>query len=166
VQKRRNLSRCRLGRGLRWAEGSIGLILFARRRQCAQFQSYSLGGINATRRHSPVSCAKAAEPIDLPFGLWTRDGRRKHKFSRIRQVAPMSPDGRAHWRQLENMIEPSVCGGDAVLCQITLHDHLFMVALCNRADHYIFILFLSFFPRLISAVGDWMFTILWHMVWP
>jgi len=23
-----------------------------------------------------------------------------------------------------------------------------------------------FFPRLISAAGDWMFTILWHMVWP
>ena len=45
----------------------------------------------------------------------------------------------------------------------------FMVALCNRADHYIFILFLlssSFFPRLISTVGDWMLTILWHMVWP
>ena len=43
-----------------------------------------------------------------------------------------------------------------------------MVALCNRADHYIFILFLLsfffllllllFFPRLISAVGDWMLT--------
>ena len=33
---------------------------------------------------------------------------------------------------------------------------------------YIFILFLSsfFFPRLISAVGDSMFTLLWHMVWP
>jgi len=48
---------------------------------------------------------------------------------------------------------------------------LFMVALCNRADHNIFLLFLLsssffFFPRLISAVGDWMFTILWHMVWP
>jgi len=42
---------------------------------------------------------------------------------------------------------------------------LIMVALCNRTDHYIFMLFL-FFPRLISAVGDWMFTILWHMVWP
>jgi len=48
-----------------------------------------------------------------------------------------------------------------------------MVALCNRADHYIFALwFLSFvflllfFPRLISAVGDWMSTILPHMVWP
>jgi len=49
---------------------------------------------------------------------------------------------------------------------------LIMVALCNRADHYIFILLLSFFlllflfPRLISAVGDWMSTILPHMVWP
>ena len=50
---------------------------------------------------------------------------------------------------------------------------LFMVALGNRETIYIFILFLSsffffllFFPRLISAVGDWMFTILWHMVWP
>ena len=36
--------------------------------------------------------------------------------------------------------------------------------------HCSFMLFLlssfSFFPRLISAVGDWMFTILWHMVWP
>ena len=26
--------------------------------------------------------------------------------------------------------------------------------------------FFLFFPRLISAVGDWMFTILQHMVWP
>jgi len=41
----------------------------------------------------------------------------------------------------------------------------------NRADHYIFIVWflsfylLSFFPRLISAVGDWMSTILRHMAW-
>jgi len=37
--------------------------------------------------------------------------------------------------------------------------------------YYIFcpvisIFLLSFFPRLISAVGDWMSTILPHMVWP
>ena len=52
---------------------------------------------------------------------------------------------------------------------------IIMVALCNRADHNIFILqFLSsfyllllfIFPRLISAVGDWMSTILLHMAWP
>ena len=42
-----------------------------------------------------------------------------------------------------------------------------MVALWNRADHYIFNLsfVLSiFFPRLISAVADWMSAILPHMV--
>jgi len=42
-----------------------------------------------------------------------------------------------------------------------------MAALWNRAGHYIFALwFLSssyFFPRLISAVADWMSTILLHM---
>ena len=39
-----------------------------------------------------------------------------------------------------------------------------MAALYNRAGHYIFalwfLLLLSFFPRLISAVADWMSTIL------
>ena len=45
--------------------------------------------------------------------------------------------------------------------------YLVMVALCNRADHYMFALwFLSsffFFPRLISAVGDWMFRMMPEM---
>jgi len=47
-----------------------------------------------------------------------------------------------------------------------------MVALCNRADHYIFILWFPlllsffFFPRLISAVADCMSAILPDMVWP
>jgi len=48
-------------------------------------------------------------------------------------------------------------------------DLLVMVALCNRATIIFsscFFFFLLFFPRLISAVWDWMFTILWHMVWP
>jgi len=42
-----------------------------------------------------------------------------------------------------------------------------MAALWNRAGHYIFALWFlssSFFPRLISAVRDWMSTILPHMV--
>ena len=52
----------------------------------------------------------------------------------------------------------------------------FMAALCNRGaiiflpcDFYLSIylsFFFLFFPRLISAVGDWMSTILPHMVWP
>jgi len=43
---------------------------------------------------SAVSCVKTAEPIHLPFWLWTRVGRRMHKFNRIRQVAPMCPHRR------------------------------------------------------------------------
>jgi len=49
---------------------------------------------------------------------------------------------------------------------------LVMVAVWNRADHYIFILwflsifFFFFFPRLILAAAHWMSTILPHMVWP
>ena len=44
---------------------------------------------------------------------------------------------------------------------------LVMAALRSRCGHYIFVLFLSsfFIPRLISAVADWMSTILPHMVW-
>jgi len=44
-----------------------------------------------------------------------------------------------------------------------------MVALSNRADHYVFILWfllLSFFPHLVSAVAELMSAILAHMVWP
>ena len=47
-----------------------------------------------------------------------------------------------------------------------------MVALWNRADRYIFMLWfvllllLFLFPRLISAAADWMSAILPHMVWP
>jgi len=58
------------------------------------------------------------------------------------------------------------CGRPMVMIMI-------MATLWNRAGHYIFALWFlsffllsSFFPRLISAVGDWMSTILWHMVWP
>jgi len=50
-----------------------------------------------------------------------------------------------------------------------LYAALVIAALSNRAGHYIFAVvsfFFFFFPRLISAVKDWMSTILPHMVWP
>jgi len=53
-------------------------------------------------------------------GLRTRVGQRKHNFNRIRQVVPMCRHGRAYWRHLANTIKLSICGGDAVLCQIIL----------------------------------------------
>jgi len=47
-----------------------------------------------------------AEPIEMPFGLWTRMGPRKHLLH-----------GGAHWLQLVNTIEPAAM---RPLCQITL----------------------------------------------
>jgi len=53
---------------------------------------------------------------------------------------------------------------------LVIHAAVIMAALRSRCGHYIFALrFLlssSFFPRLISAVGDWMSTIFPHMVRP
>jgi len=54
-----------------------------------------------------------AEPIHLPFRLWTRVGRGMHKFNRIRQVSPVCPHGKTRCRHLSNNIEPSVYDGDA-----------------------------------------------------
>jgi len=50
-----------------------------------------------------------AKPIEMPFGLWTRVGRRKHALH-----------GRAYWRNLANTTKPSVCSSDAAFCKITL----------------------------------------------
>ena len=43
----------------------------------------------------------------------------KYQFNRIRQVATIFPYGEAYWPHLPNTTEPSICGGDVALCQIT-----------------------------------------------
>jgi len=80
-----------------------------------------------------MRCATMAEPVDLPFGLWTWVGRRKHKFNRILQVAPVCPHGKAHWRHLANTTEPSVCGVAVVLTSNYV-DHLFTFAATMAHD--------------------------------
>jgi len=59
-----------------------------------------------------MSPTKTAEQIELPFGMWTPAGSRKH----------VSRWG-AHWRSLLIMIEPSMCGGDATFSSYYF-DHL------------------------------------------
>jgi len=56
-----------------------------------------------------VSCAKAAEPIEMPFGIWTPPGPRKYVL-----------DDGAHCRHVANMIESSVCATMRPFCRITL----------------------------------------------
>jgi len=60
--------------------------------------SYKVWGLSAVSKlqngklvSSAVFVQKTAELINLPFGLWTRMGRRKRKFNHIHQVAPVCP---------------------------------------------------------------------------
>ena len=53
------------------------------------------------RRHFAMSCAKVAEPIGLPFGLWTQVGGGRTSsivFARLRQCAFMGGHIGATWR--------------------------------------------------------------------
>jgi len=92
-----------------------------------------LGHIRGLRRRGVVSVflsvtivspAKTAEPIKTV--IWDVD-----------LGGPKEPCIKwgAHWRHLANMTEPSVCGGDAALCQITLttcchlhHGHVCLIS--------------------------------------
>jgi len=76
-----------------------------------------------------VSPAKTAEQIEMPFGSWARMGPRNHVLNKgpqvLRDVTMVTICvfpyiWSVHWRHLENMTEPFVCGGDAALCQIIL----------------------------------------------
>ena len=73
-----------------------------------------------------MNCAKTVEPIDLPFALWTPLGRSMNKFNRIRQVAPMYPNGTTHCRHLANTIEPSAAAMRLIL---NYFDHLLSLAI-------------------------------------
>ena len=58
-----------------------------------------------------VSCAKMAVPvpIQMQYGMLSWVGPGNHVL-----------DGAAHWCHLVNMTEPSMCGSNVALCQITL----------------------------------------------
>jgi len=153
-----------------------------------------------------------AESIDLPFGVWTRVGQRKHEFNRIRQLAPMYTISivfarwrqrtRRHsavscakrlnrsiyrlgcglgwtegstssiifarwrqcahmgghiWRHLANTIEPSVYGGNAVLCQITLttcficcYNYMYIIQKSSLSHHHL-VSVQFFFSTIVSV---------------
>jgi len=81
-----------------------------------------------------------AEPIERPFGLWTRLGPWNH-------VLDESPDTHGKGQFLRGGEEAAHCKSidNASMCaamrpSVKLLLPLVMVALCNRADHYIFAL--------------------------
>ena len=58
---------------------------------------------------SIVSHAKTDGAIEMSFGIWTPECRRNHEL-----------DVGAYWHHLANAAEPSMCAGNAALCEITL----------------------------------------------
>jgi len=61
-----------------------------------------------------VSPAKTAERIKIPFGMWTRVGPRNYN----------ALDGVYILCNLVNATEPSLYGGDAAFCEMTLTTYL------------------------------------------
>ena len=68
--------------------------------------------------HHPSLPRGSARPIEIPLGLWTRVGPRKHAL-----------DGDAHWCNLANTTEPSMCGGDAAFLSNYYDQWFFLMAL-------------------------------------
>jgi len=56
----------------------------------------------------------------LDCGIVDSGGPKEAQVQSYSPGGPMCPHGKARWRHLANTIEPSVCGGDVVSCEITL----------------------------------------------
>jgi len=93
-----------------------------------------------------------AEPIEMPFGLLARMGPRNHVLDGgpvttwegaiLGKGSPIVKYRGLLNRSISFWVVDSGVPKEA---QVQSYSSLIMVALCNRADHYIFILFLSFF---------------------
>ena len=106
----------------------------------------------------PVLFSAASEPVAKTIENYHRDCKEHQQLSAGSVLPP-------------DIFMKLQFGGDSRVSFVFFV--IIMVALCNRADHYIFALwflslffFLLFFPRLISVLGEWMSTILPHTVWP
>jgi len=101
VQKLLNRSICRLGCALGWAEGSTNSTVFARWRQCAQFQSYSPGGANVPDNSLPWAVQKRLNwwICHLDCGLGSAEGSTSSIiFGRWRQCAHMGGHSGTTWQ--------------------------------------------------------------------
>jgi len=76
-KKRLNRSRCRLGWWLGWAIGTICYMGSRSHMGKGQF-GWNLAARCKVMGHSTVRCIKTTEPIDMPFWMKTRVGRRNH----------------------------------------------------------------------------------------
>jgi len=69
-----------------------------------------------------MSCAKTAEPIEMPFGIWTRVGPVKHALCGVHS---------AHWRNLTNTVHVRRQFG----LLSNYFDHLLLLLLSSLSAH-------------------------------
>jgi len=104
-----NRSWCRLGWGLGWAQGTMYYIRSGPDRRMPREIFRGKG--------RPI--VKYSD--SLRWGVQKRQKRsRCHSGLGLGLAQGNVLGGGAHWRNLLNTISPSMCGGDAALCQITL----------------------------------------------
>jgi len=102
VQKQLNGLRRHLGFGL--SEPKQPCVTWCSR---SPVQRDNFGGKDMprhARRHSAMSCAKRAEQIEMPFGLWVVD---------LCGPNEACIGWGAHWCSVVNTVEPFMCGSDA-----------------------------------------------------
>ena len=107
------------------------------------------------RQHFVMSYAKWLNQsiCSLGCGLrWAEGNTNSIVFARWRQCAFW--EGTLAWRQVANTIEPSICRGDATLCQITLTTCL----LCIRNDLHTTLL--KHIPPLLTMFSPYSLTFL------
>jgi len=66
--------------------------------------------------------AKMAEPVEIPFRLWTWVGPGMHVL-----------DCGTYWRHLADTVEPSMCGGDVAFLS-SYFDHLLFFVVKLHSD--------------------------------
>ena len=86
-----------------------------------------------------------AELLEMLFLLWTQVGPRKHYYVGCTLA----------WRHLANTSEPSVCGGDAAFCQITLTTcyYCYYATIAIFTYFYLFLLFTLYCYRSFSDMA-------------
>jgi len=75
-------SRCHLGCGLEWAQEIVCYLRSRSPWEGTIFEERAIHFIVRNTENSVVTCAKTAEPIVMPFGLWAGTGPRSHELHR------------------------------------------------------------------------------------
>jgi len=127
---------------------------------------------HAHTTHSPQATASKNSPSQPRERTSQQHALTSYAYATLRSTQSWSKTNSGIWQNAVNKQIYQKSQKTNPNSNVLFEVRIFMAILWKRAGHYIFALWflsfflLPFFPRLISAVGDLMATILPHMVWP